>query len=75
MDGWMDSHGNSEKQKYATVHGLTVDGATTLETNPTCLPLTSQSEKSKKERCQISFFSPHLMLKWIRIFTQANTTP
>lgn len=50
MDGWMDTHGNSAKQKYATVHGLTVDGATTLETNPPCLPLTSQSEKSKKEQ-------------------------
>lgn len=54
----MNSHGNSEKQIYAIVHNLTVDGATTLETNPPSLPLTSQSDKSKKKRCQISFFPP-----------------
>lgn len=44
MDGWMDSHGYSEKQNYAIVHDLTVDGVITLETNPPCRPLTSQSD-------------------------------
>lgn len=74
MDRWMDSHGNSKKQKYATVHDLTVDGATTLETNPPSIPLTSQSDKSKKKKMSDFILSPHLRLKRLRIFTQANIT-